>query len=308
MKRVAVVLIASFIATLALASYNPFSDGALASVKVMVVDDNGDAVEGAKVSLVFHVAPSDVVVAEGLTDKSGSFAAERNCTGEMRIWVRKDGYYDTKSQPTEFRTNSGMEASKTHRWSAKTVDLLIVLKKRRNPVRLVHKGGTYSDIKYPMLLGPKGFDLVLFDWCPPYGKGRYADIQISREYWRSKDDWLKVYDKTIVTMTNCLDGAYFANVDAFSSMRYPYEADTNEVFRKEFIFEYDRRTGIVVKNVVMPKGKCLVFRTRTKVDDEGRVKEANYGIITETFDPFADLDLEVFFNPTDNDTNLEAAQ
>ncbi len=38
---------------------------------------------------------------------------------------------------------------------------------------------------------------------------------------------------------------------------------------------------------------------------QGRLKEANYGVITESFDPFADLDLEVFFNPTPNDTNLE---
>ena len=151
----------------------------------------------------------------------------------------------------------------------------------------------------------KGFDMKRFDWCPPYGKGEYADLQISTDYWRSKDDWFKVYDKTVITMTNSLDGAYFADVDRFSAMRHPYEANTNAVFRREFVFEYDRRTGSVVKEVAMPKGKCLVFRTRTKVDDKGRLLSANYGIICETLDPFADLDLEVIFNPVPNDLNLE---
>lgn len=107
-------------------------------------------------------------------------------------------------------------------------------------------------------------------------------------------------------MTNGLDGAYFTDIDSYSSMKYPYVANTNAIYRQEFVFEYDRRTGIVTKNIAMPKDKCLVFRTRTKTDENGRLKEANYGIITESFNPFVDLDLEVFLNPVPNDINLEA--
>lgn len=287
------------------AAYNPFVDGAKADVRIKVVDDQGDPVPDALVSAIFLTDVQKVDVAKGLTDSEGCFSAARTCIGQMRLWVRKDGYYDTKTLPTEFRKNTGAEATKTHRWSDGTVELPVVLKKRRNPVKLIHKGGTYSDVKYPVLAKVKGFDLERFDWCPPYGKGRYADLQISTEYWRDEKDWLKVYDKTVVAMTNTLDGAYFADIDSSSSMRYPYAANTNAVFQREFIFEYDRRTGNVTKNITMPKGKCLVFRTRTKLDEEGRLKEANYGVITESFDPFADLDLEVFFNPTPNDTNLE---
>ena len=290
------------------AGYDPFVDGAKADVRIKVVDDLGEPVRDAMVSAVFLTDVQKVDVTKGATDSKGCFSAARTCIGQMRLWIRKDGYYDTKTVPTEFRTNTGAEATKTHRWSEQTVELPVVLKKQRNPVKLIHKGGTYSDIKYPILAEVKGFDLERFDWCPPYGKGRYADIQISTEYWRDEKDWLKVYDKTVVSMTNTLDGAYFADIDAFSSMRYPYAANTNAVFQREFIFEYDRRTGNVTKNITMPKGKCLVFRTRTKLDEKGCLKEANYGIITESFDPFADLDLEVFFNPTPNDTNLEAVR
>ena len=290
------------------AAYNPFVDGAEADVRIKVVDDLGHPVPDAFVSAIFLTDVQKVDVAKGLTDSEGCFSAVRTCIGQMRLWVRKDGYYDTKTLPTEFRTNTGNEAAKTRRWSAQTVELPIVLKKRRSPVRLIHKGGTYSDVKYPVLAEVKGFDLERFDWCPPHGKGRYADLQISTEYWRDEKDWLKVYDKTVVSMTNSLDGAYFADVDSFSSMRYPYAANTNAVYQREFVFVYDRRKGDVAKNIAMPTGKCLVFRTRTKVDDEGRLKEANYGVITETFDPFADLDLEVFFNPAPNDTNLEAVR
>ncbi len=51
---------------------------------------------------------------------------------------------------------------------------------------------------------------------------RYADILVAKEFWRSDEDWLKVYDKVVITMTNCLDGAYLTDTDAFSSMKYPY--------------------------------------------------------------------------------------
>lgn len=287
------------------AAYNPFVDGAKADVCIKVVDDLDIPVKDATVSVVFMTDVQKVDVAKGVSDDGGCFGAARNCIGEMRLWVRKDGYYDTKTMPTEFRKYSAKEAEKTHRWSAETVELPVVLKKKRNPVKLVRRGGVYSDIKYPTHSGVMGFDLEKFDWCSPYGSGRYADIQVAREFWRSDEDWLKVYDKVVVTMTNCLDGAYFVDTDAFSSMKYPYAANTNVVFNKEFKFEYDRRSGTVDKNVAMPKGKCLVFRTRTSVDDEGRLKAAHYGIITETFDPFSDMDMEVIFNPTVNDANLE---
>lgn len=287
------------------ADYNPFADGAKADVRIKVVDDYGVPVKDATVSVVFMTDIQKADVVKGLSDADGCFCAEGKSIGEMRLWLRKDGYYDTKTMPTEFMKHSLEEAEKTHRWSADTVDLPVVLKKKRNPVKLVRRGGIYSDIKYPTHSGVMSFDLEKFDWCPPYGNGRYADILVTKKFWRSDEDWLKVYDKIVITMTNCLDGAYFADTDPSSSMKYPYAANTNAVFNKEFTFEYDRRSGEVKKNIAMPKGKCLVFRTRTTADEEGRLKTAHYGIITETFDPFSDMDMEVIFNPTVNDSNLE---
>lgn len=288
--------------------YNPYYHNALADIRLHVVDDRGDPVEGATVSATFYIADTKTETVKKVTDSRGVFEARHLCNWELNICVRKDGYYKTDFETKAFITLSKEEATKVRRWSNGTVDIPVVLKKMRNPVKMVRNGNAYSGVKYPALAEVKGFDLKKFDWCPPYGKGECADLQISTDYWRSKDDWFKVYDKTVITMTNGLDGAYFADVDSFSAMRHPYEANTNAVYGREFVFEYDRRSGKVEKEQAMPKGKCLVFRTRTKVDDEGRLVFAHYGVIGETLDPFVDLDVEVLFNPRPNDTNLEDAR
>ena len=89
------------------ADYNPFVDGAKADVRIKVVDDQGDPVPDALVSAIFLTDVQKVDVAKGLTDSEGCFSAARTCIGQMRLWVRKDGYYDTKTLPTEFRKNTG---------------------------------------------------------------------------------------------------------------------------------------------------------------------------------------------------------
>lgn len=305
MKKRACFCAAIFFAfTVAVFAYCPIIDGALADINLHVFDDMGGDVSNADVAVEFYTAPEKVDVKRGKTDAQGSFSVKGKCVGEVYVTVRKDGYYDTRISPGIVGLGEDMVA-KMHRWSEKPIDVKLTLKKVRCPRPLVRRGGKYSGIKYPVLDGEKGFDLLKFDWCAPYGTGEYADIQIRTEFWRAKDDWLKVYEKTVVTMANSLDGFYLADIDGFSAFRYAYSADPAGQYDKELLFEYDRRTGTLTKSVGLPKGKYIVFRTRTKVDEHGKIVSANYGVITEDFDPSMTLDISVVFNPNVNDPVLE---
>ena len=287
-----------------MSSYDPYIDGAMADLSIRVVDDDADPVAGASVHVSLSTGPAEGTSSDGIADGTGSFGVKGRTTGSVWISVEKDGYYKTRVHP-DIRGLPDETARQTRKWSDGPKVVMVVLRKIRNPKPLVHKGGIYSGVKYPQGADVKGFDLVEFDWCAPYGKGKYDDLQFKTEFWRSPEDWFKYYEKVTVTMTNCVDGMYFADVNAGSAYRYGYAADTNSPFQKELVFELDRRTGVTTRNVGLTKGKYIVFRTRTRVDEKGRLVAANYGLITEKFRPFKDLDIECVCNPTVNDPTLE---
>ena len=286
------------------AAYSPIIDGAMADVRIKVVDDMGEVVPDATISVTFYTAPEKVDVKRGTTDAQGYFSAKGLCIGEAHAWIRKDGYYDTKIAPA-FQKLSNDEVAKRRRWADGTVQTDVILKKRRNPTKLILKGGTFQELKYPATNVVMGLDLRRFDWCPPYGKGKYDDLQIKYEFWRSPTNWFQVYSHLDITMTNCLDGVYLAPTDDFSKMNRCYSADTNAIYQKALEYVYDRKTGNVERDIGMPRDKYMVFRTRTKVNDKGELIAANYGLIFEKSEYGIKLNMRTAFNPKPNDTNLE---
>ena len=288
-----------------LADYSPYLDCALADVRLHVCDDSGKPVAGATVTAAFYIGNTKTTGLTKDTDANGIVEAKYPCNGEFKVWVRKDGYYDTLLKTTAFMTVTEKEATKTRKWSNGTVDIPVVLKKRRNPARLIFKGGAFQELKYPATNVVMGLDLQKFDWCPPYGKGEYDDLQIKYDFWRSPTDWLKVYSHLDVTMTNCLDGVYLAPTDDYSKMNRCYGADTNAVYCKHLEFVYDRRDGKVARSIEMPRNKYIVFRTRTKVNEKGELVSANYGLIFEKSEYGVKLNMRTALNPEVNDKNLE---
>ena len=53
------------------------------------------------------------------------------------------------------------------------------------------------------------------------------------------------------------------------------------------------------------RDKYMIFRIRSKTNEEGKVVSAYYGIIDEGLDFQSGLSLGVQVNPEDNDTSLE---
>ncbi|MBQ3342848.1 MAG: carboxypeptidase regulatory-like domain-containing protein [Kiritimatiellae bacterium] len=288
-----------------LADYNPYYNNALADVRLRIVDDEGRPVGGATVTAAFYISDTKTTGVTKEADADGIVEAKYPCNGEFKVWARKDGYYDTLLKTTAFITLSEKEATKARKWSNGPVDIPVTLKKRRNPAKLILKGGTFQELKYPATNVVMGLDLQRFDWCPPYGKGKYDDLQIKYDFWRSPTNWFQVYSHLDITMTNCLDGVYLVPTDDFSKMNRCYGADTNAVYLKALEYVYDRKTGNVERDVEMPRDKYMVYRTRTKVNDKGELVSANYGLIFEKSEYGIKLNMRTAFNPKPNDTNLE---
>ena len=114
------------------AAYSPIIDGATADVRIKVVDDMGEAVPDATISVTFYTAPEKVDIKRGTTDTQGYFSAKGRCIGEAHTWIRKDGYYETKVDPT-FRVLPDKDAECLRKWSNGTVETTATLKKKRNP-------------------------------------------------------------------------------------------------------------------------------------------------------------------------------
>lgn len=286
------------------AVYNPFVDGARADVCVRVVDELGIPVPNALVSVVFLTDAQKVNVSKGMTDPYGSYKATGDCIGEMRLWVRKDGYYDTKCHPLEFRTYSQEDVLKTRKWSANMVEMRTILKKKRNPVKMSFHAFEFKP--YPVTNEVLRLDLELMAWCPPYGNGRRDDLHLVYDGWRNPKEWFDFHEHLKVVFPNCVDGFYKVRIDPTSDFPYAHVAETNHVYAKELEFRHVRKAKGVVESVCLSPEEYLIYRVRTQTNELGQVTHAHYGRIGEKLRQFIGLSMKNWFNPMDNDTNLES--
>jgi hypothetical protein len=117
-------------------------------------------------------------------------------------------------------------------------------------------------------------------------------------------------------------GAYFMEKDIFSNFKSVYHADSNHNYQNEMAFssEAEKRGNLMLpfkdKSTLLTDENYLIFRTRTKVDEDGNLTEARYGKIYGPIEfngvEFAGnkylkkmVRMSFYLNPNVNDTNLE---
>lgn len=287
------------------AAYSPLVDGAMADVRIRVVDDRGEPVSNAAVSVTFYTAPESVDVRRGKTDETGNFAATGRSIGEVHAWVRKDGYYETMADPA-FKTLGDEAVGRLRKWSERPVETTVTLKKKHGPGKLVLHGLECK--KFPATNEVVKLDLERLDWCPPYGKGRHDDVHMVFDGWRNPQDWYDFHEHLSIRFPNGVDGFYVRSADVTSDFRYDYVALTNVVYRKELDFRFARVREGVTNRVCLAKNEYLVYRVRTQTNELGQVTFAHYGRIGEGVSQLIGLTLRSWFNPTPGDTNLEDAR
>ena len=283
--------------------------GAMAKVVCRVVDDEGVPVSNAMVHVWFssygrHQDDADWVVE---TDAGGEFIASHRTNEQLSWLVVKDGYYRTHGKIL-FRDRE-VEGPKVvdGKWQPYGETRTVVMKRIRNPGRCVipKQGGQFA-WNIPVFGEWIGFDFEEFDWTSPYGRGKCEDVLLKFQGKCNKRFVDYEYEMEVCFTNQLYAGAYVCDLAGYSDLKTQYCADTNGEFQTSFRFVLKKSSTQRVMECV-GQNQYLVFRTRTKVDDGGKLKAAHYGSLQGMWS-FGDKQMSVgdaCFNIYENDTNIE---
>lgn len=283
--------------------------GAKAKECLRVVDQDGAPVEGAKIwgGLQTGSGYNDFIPIRGTTDTNGEYVIQGKCTSRIRCDITKDGYYRSEFLMTDYGHKHSVKDGKWQPYGKETV---VVLRRIRHLGSLavpVGEDGLVGRWRIPVWNRWIGFDLERFDWLSPYGRGVSNDVQL-RFGSEIKDQYFDFKFSMEVSFTNnpCA-GAYICKKSKGSDLEWPEHADTNGVFVSEYRFSHESRLdGAKVVNT-LTDDSVLVFRTRTRVDEDGKLLSAHYGVISGRWSLGSEtmrID-DACFNKNENDPCIE---
>lgn len=278
--------------------------------------------------------PKDTVY--GKTDKNGYFTAEGRTLSDYlfaigRLKVDEDSpkYYatyfrkdiaDWKNYPTDGK------------WKPWDETIEVVVKEKLNPIPMYASGDNFKT-KIPIINEWVGYDFEYNDWVKPHGNGLVADIEICLS--EKKPTEVDEIEELKIRFPYPLAGAYVMKKDLNCDFKSVYHADQNATYQQEITWynaykmvdcinphawtkeERYFKVSRMVNSNLLSKDDYLIFRTRTKVDENGNLIEARYGKvygpIEFSFNPQGDIPffrqyvniMYYYLNPTVNDTNLE---
>lgn len=274
---------------------------------ICVVDQIGKPVANAQLygGLTTGDGMDDYALINGVTDTNGQFQVEGKCTDFMRCQVSKSGYYAAELRVSYLDTKA-VPAVKDGKWQPHGNKHMVILKQMVNPQpMLCHDALTSLTIpRYGVWLG---FDFEQYDFVSPHGRGNARDVLLRFDLSRpSKDEY---YMTMNVSFTNQpYAGAYKLQIDKESELKTAYEANTNECFEQSFVYRFQRREGSSPVYDRLQDDEYLVYRTRTRVDMDGNLLSAHYGVICGDWNFAGPTGFRIdkfMFNPRPNDINLE---
>jgi len=282
-------------------------DGAIGSITLKVVDQDGNAVSNANVRGGFYNHGKSGYGFDKTIGPDGLVELKNRCVGDLHFSIEKAGYYKTSFTYWFFK--AWHDCAKDGRWLPWNPIIEVVLKQKVNPVAMCVRPNRegLNPLVPPSRNEYIGFDLEKGDWVKPHGKGILADLNLKYEYEVGKIPSIHYRGAVFFVFTNKYDGVYVMKKDSFSSFKSVYQAETNAVYRQKIEFVYDRLSGEVKENSKFPVSDYLVLRTRSKTDEYGNLVSANYAKI---YGPVAagggGVYMGFYFNPNENDPNLEA--
>ena len=178
----------------------------------------------------------------------------------------------------------------------------ILMRKIVNPIEMIMT--ELVRCQFPSNEGTFYFDLEKGDWVAPGREGAVADLGI--EY-SCRVSEARTECRTKITFLS--GGAYKRKKINSYSFKSEYRADTNEVYETTFLhtlsFDMPGRVNRILSSA-LAEDEYLVFRTRVVRDKDGKIISANYGKIYGAMGAFQNFGYSsCFFNPVQNDTNLE---
>jgi len=265
-----------------------------ARVTLHVVDDEGQAITGAKtiISFVREYARAEserVGSSRGISDAKGLATLDgKTMEASIGYGAEKDGYYQVMGARFFFTSTGYLRLLP---WNP-TIE--VVLKRIKKPVPMYAKRVASS---LPQLEAPVSYDLEAGDWVSPYGRGKTADLVFVGKLNKNGD---RVYDWTMkLTFSNPRDGIQrFKPEPDFMRFQSPHEAP-EDGYVSEWNLARTRRGPKVREQTNYDVAGGYFFRVRTVLDKDGKVVKALYGKIYGDF-----FDMVYYLNP-DGTRNIE---
>lgn len=275
---------------------------------ICVVDQRGNPVAEANVWGGFQTGNGmhDYVAINEYTDSNGECTISGLHNGRLSLRITKDGYYPSElilsccsAESVAMNAESGGQPCGEKR--------TIVLKKIVSPGNLVVFPRSLRDIRIPELDVWLGFDLELHDWTSPNGKGIHDDILFLLHEGCADASMEFLYELKVSFTNNPYAGAYVVTKDKDSKFDTSYMVEAERMFEKDFVFVIAYQKGLGKVLDVLDDSHYMVFRTRTEIDEEGRLKSAHYGEILGPllFDREELMLSDGCYNPKVNDLWLE---
>ena len=285
------------------------------TVHFKIVDYNDNAVSNAtaKINTMKKWIPGEnfgrtvYMDVYGNSDTNGEIHITFPCKSTMFSYtVGADGFYGCGGGAQFAAVPDGLDLRQTQF----ETNLVVRLKPIGNPVPMcVIEMPVDADkgMRYPngAISGSWGFDMKVGDWIAPCGRGNTADffVEYSKEHF-VKD---KALDCALVFTNNLHDGFYIAKCTG-TRFRSDYTANTNAVFTKRLDFDsWGKKYKNNLATRLLDDDEYIVIRTRTKCDDNGRIVSAYYAKIYGPIGFWGEFTCTgSYFNPNENDPNLEA--
>ena len=277
-----------------------------AKVTGLIVDENGEPVDGAEVGVGFERdtgSGTKISGKRGVTSVDGRFTAANSCNGHISYGANKDGYY--RSNNVYDFQNIGFMG-----WQPWNPELKLVLRKIENPIPMYARNSRFANLKIPKTGEEIGFDLMHFDWVAPYGGGSHADVILKLE--RRVVDRTDFDSTLTISFPNRFDGIQTIKeeLEYGSEFKLPRYAPENG-YKDRLIFIESRKPGKrVTRNVDFLRGDVnYIFRVRSEEKD-GKLVRAMYGkiqgplIFDAVFSDTASISFKYYLNP-DYTRNLE---
>jgi hypothetical protein len=236
---------------------------------ILVVDEEGAPIKGAIVGMGFEKNTgwgTDATGKRGVTGVDGRFVAEGNCNGHITYGADKEGYYNSHYE-YDFKDKGPLG------WKPWNPELKVILRKIQNPVPMYARK---VKIDLPVLGEEVGYDLIAYDFTPPYGRGTQADLVFKAD---KKVENKKKYDSNLViSFSNKYDGIKLIKEDLQygSELKLPRIAPFEGYFAK-WSLSKSRYPNEGVK-VNFAQDDNYVFRVRSEEKD-GKFERAMYGKI-----------------------------
>ena len=282
--------------------------GAEVNIGIRVVDDEGTPVADAECCgwIYLERDAKHGCQYSATTDNNGEFRIVGKTSEWVSVNVSKEGYYRTQEKIVYPDMNCASPVV-DGKWQPYGEIRTVVLKRIKKPGRCVipKQGGQFA-WNIPAFGEWVGFDFEEFDWTSPYGRGKSKDVILKFQGKCNKRFVDYEYEMDVCFTNHPYAGAYVCDLAGYSDFKTQYHADTNGAFQTSFRFVLKKSSTQRVMECV-EQNQYLVFRTRTKVGDDGKLKAAHYGALLGMWS-FSDKQMSVgdaCFNIVENDTNIE---